>query len=219
MLCTLHHFTLPVFLATSSYYCCLHIRFNFFFTFVVNKMNINFFQVRKVTYRPPGTEHNLLNEINLSLREKRLAHFPWNSYISGSFYIPNNSICAVLVWYLDGVGVERPPFYRCTLKCSVTLLNFLIFCLSAWSNILVSQLLAGLSEPTSGSICIQKYDDSGNPIGMSEMLTSQRVGIVFQFPERFELLLSWRLWLSKVNMIAFKLWFLKISLRAYHILL
>ena len=39
-------------------------------------------------------------------------------------------------------------------------------------------------------ICIQKYDDSGNPIGMSEMLTSQRVGIVFQFPERFELFLS-----------------------------
>ena len=174
-------------------------------------MNINFFQVRQVTYRPPGTEHNLLNEISLSLREKRLAHFPWNSYISGSFYIPNNSICAVLVWYLDGVGVERPPFYRCTLKCSVTLLNFLIFCLSAWSNILVSQLLAGLSEPTSGSICIQKYDDSGNPIGMSEMLTSQRVGIVFQFPERFELLLSWRL--CKMDRITFKLWCLKISLK------
>jgi ABC-type ATPase involved in cell division len=111
-----------------------------------------------------------------------------------------------LVWYLDGVGVERPPFYRCTLKCSVTLLNFLS--LSSWSNILVSQLLAGLSEPTSGSICIQKYDDSGNLNGMSEMLTSQRVGIVFQFPERFELLLSWRL--CKMDRIAYKLWCLKI---------
>ncbi|PWZ39927.1 hypothetical protein Zm00014a_032340 [Zea mays] len=52
-------------------------------------------------------------------------------------------------------------------------------------KILVSQLLAGLSEPTSGSICIQKYDDTGNPIGLPELLTSQRVGIVFQFPERY----------------------------------
>ncbi|XBI67214.1 hypothetical protein VPH35_046613 [Triticum aestivum] len=50
---------------------------------------------------------------------------------------------------------------------------------------LISQLLAGLSEPTSGSICIQKYDDSGNPMGLSEVLAPQRVGIVFQFPERY----------------------------------
>ncbi|KAI4980782.1 hypothetical protein ZWY2020_021267 [Hordeum vulgare] len=46
------------------------------------------------------------------------------------------------------------------------------------------QLLACLSEPTSGSICIQKYDDNGKPMGLSEVLASQRVGIVFQFPER-----------------------------------
>ncbi|XP_034569464.1 ABC transporter I family member 11, chloroplastic isoform X1 [Setaria viridis] len=91
-------------------------------------------EVRKVTYRPPGTEHNLLNEINLSLREKSFG----------------------LIFGRSGSG-------------KTTLL----------------QLLAGLSEPTSGSICIQKYDDSGNPIGLSEMLTSQRVGIVFQFPERY----------------------------------
>ncbi|CAM0153066.1 unnamed protein product [Urochloa decumbens] len=91
-------------------------------------------EVRKVTYRPPGTEHNLLNEINLSLREKSFG----------------------LIFGRSGSG-------------KTTLL----------------QLLAGLSEPTSGSICIQKYDDSGNPIGSSEMLTSQRVGIVFQFPERY----------------------------------
>ncbi|PAN42669.1 hypothetical protein PAHAL_8G167900 [Panicum hallii] len=91
-------------------------------------------EVRKVTYRPPGTEHNLLNEINLSLREKSFG----------------------LIFGRSGSG-------------KTTLL----------------QLLAGLSEPTSGSICIQKYDDSGNLNGMSEMLTSQRVGIVFQFPERY----------------------------------
>jgi ABC-type sulfate/molybdate transport systems ATPase subunit len=58
--------------------------------------------------------------------------------------------------------------------------------LSSEGDSLIFQLLAGLSEPTSGTICIQKYDDSGNPMGPSELLASQRVGIVFQFPERFE---------------------------------
>ncbi|CAD6257078.1 unnamed protein product [Miscanthus lutarioriparius] len=91
-------------------------------------------EVRKVTYRPPGTEQNLLKEINLSLREKSFG----------------------LIFGRSGSG-------------KTTLL----------------QLLAGLSEPTSGSICIQKYDDAGNPIGLPELLTSQRVGIVFQFPERY----------------------------------
>ncbi|KAL6654956.1 hypothetical protein ACP70R_008421 [Stipagrostis hirtigluma subsp. patula] len=91
-------------------------------------------EVRKVTYRPPGTEQNLLNEISLSLPEKSFG----------------------LIFGRSGSG-------------KTTLL----------------QLLAGLSEPTSGSICIQKYDDSGNPMGLSEILTSQRVGIVFQFPERY----------------------------------
>ena len=57
---------------------------------------------------------------------------------------------------------------------------------SSKGDSLIPQLLAGLSEPTSGSICIQKYDDSGNPMGLSEVLAPQRVGIVFQFPERFE---------------------------------
>jgi RAB protein geranylgeranyltransferase component A len=53
-------------------------------------LNHNFFQVRKVTYRPPGTEQNLLKEINLSLREKRQAYLLWLNYISGGFYIPNS---------------------------------------------------------------------------------------------------------------------------------
>jgi hypothetical protein len=86
--------------------------------------------------------------------------------------------------------VERQPFCRCALKHCITLLNYLVIYLPSQVKILVSQLLAGLSEPTSGSICIQKYDDTGNPIGLPELLTSQRVGIVFQFPERFEVLLS-----------------------------
>lgn len=91
-------------------------------------------EVKRVSYRPPGTEQNLLNEISLSLREKSFG----------------------LIFGRSGSG-------------KTTLL----------------QLLAGLSEPTSGSICIQKYDDSGNPMGLSELLASQRVGIVFQFPERY----------------------------------
>uniref|UniRef100_A0A8R7TZ66 ABC transporter domain-containing protein n=1 Tax=Triticum urartu TaxID=4572 RepID=A0A8R7TZ66_TRIUA len=91
-------------------------------------------EVRKVSYRPPGTEQNLLNQTSLSLQEKSFG----------------------LIFGRSGSG-------------KTTLL----------------QLLAGLSEPTSGSICIQKYDDSGNPIGLSEVLAPQRVGIVFQFPERY----------------------------------
>ncbi|XP_037407714.1 ABC transporter I family member 11, chloroplastic-like [Triticum dicoccoides] len=91
-------------------------------------------EVRKVSYRPPGTEQNLLNQTSLSLQEKSFG----------------------LIFGRSGSG-------------KTTLL----------------QLLAGLSEPTSGSICIQKYDDSGNPIGLLEVLAPQRVGIVFQFPERY----------------------------------
>ncbi|KAF4385711.1 hypothetical protein F8388_010267 [Cannabis sativa] len=46
------------------------------------------------------------------------------------------------------------------------------------------QLLAGLSKPTSGSICIQRYGNDGHPSTPPEPLPSERVGIVFQFPER-----------------------------------
>ncbi|WVZ69704.1 hypothetical protein U9M48_018449 [Paspalum notatum var. saurae] len=115
-------------------------------------------EVRKVTYRPPGTEQNLLNEINLSLREKRQEYLSWNTCISCSFFI-FKTVC-VQFWF--DIWTERE-----------------------WKDHPFTGLLAGLSEPTSGSICIQKYDDTGNPIGLSELLTSQRVGIVFQFPERY----------------------------------
>uniref|UniRef100_A0A0E0BJ65 ABC transporter domain-containing protein n=1 Tax=Oryza glumipatula TaxID=40148 RepID=A0A0E0BJ65_9ORYZ len=91
-------------------------------------------EVRRVSYRPPGTEQNLLNEISLNLKEKSFG----------------------LLFGRSGSG-------------KTTLL----------------QLLAGLSEPTHGTICIQKYNDSGNPMGPPELLTAQRVGIVFQFPERY----------------------------------
>lgn len=47
------------------------------------------------------------------------------------------------------------------------------------------QLLAGLNEPTAGSILIQRYSVSGDPKGPPEPLASSKVGILFQFPERY----------------------------------
>ncbi|XP_010420031.1 PREDICTED: ABC transporter I family member 11, chloroplastic-like [Camelina sativa] len=91
-------------------------------------------EVRDVCYRPPGTELNILNGVNFSLREKSFG----------------------LIFGKSGSG-------------KTTLL----------------QLLAGLNKPTSGSICIQRYGDDGQPKADSELLPTEKVGIVFQFPERF----------------------------------
>ncbi|GJM90199.1 hypothetical protein PR202_ga06457 [Eleusine coracana subsp. coracana] len=124
--------TCKLFVSRWSSICATYIQFFFILNPIV-------FKVREVTYRPPGTEQKLLNEISFSLREKSFG----------------------LIFGRSGSG-------------KTTLL----------------QLLAGLSQPTSGSICIQKYNDRGNPSNLPELLTSQRVGIVFQFPERFELFLA-----------------------------
>ncbi|KAJ7954333.1 ABC transporter family protein [Quillaja saponaria] len=61
----------------------------------------------------------------------------------------------------------------------------LIFGRSGSGKTTLLQLLAGLSQPTSGSIYIQKYGTDGNPCQSPEPLTPERVGIVFQFPERY----------------------------------
>ncbi|XP_050937972.1 ABC transporter I family member 11, chloroplastic isoform X2 [Cucumis melo] len=98
------------------------------------KSDYSCFEVRDLSYRPPGTEHSLLNAVNFSLREKSFG----------------------LIFGPSGSG-------------KTTLL----------------QLLAGLSKPTSGSICVQKYDKDGKPCQSSQPLTPERVGIVFQFPERY----------------------------------
>ncbi|CAJ1788406.1 unnamed protein product [Sphenostylis stenocarpa] len=45
--------------------------------------------------------------------------------------------------------------------------------------------VAGISKPTSGSIYIQKYGNDGSPSQPPEPLVPERVGIVFQFPERY----------------------------------
>ncbi|MQL94043.1 hypothetical protein Taro_026696 [Colocasia esculenta] len=92
------------------------------------------FEVRRVSFRPPGTEHNLLNEVTFSLPERSFG----------------------LIFGRSGSG-------------KTTLL----------------QLLSGFSKPTSGSISIQRYGNDGEPIQPPEMLSSKRVGIVFQFPERY----------------------------------
>ncbi|KAJ4960101.1 hypothetical protein NE237_020011 [Protea cynaroides] len=92
------------------------------------------FEVRDVSYRPPGTQHNLLNGVNLSLPEKSFG----------------------LVFGRSGSG-------------KTTLL----------------QLLAGLNKPTSGSIYLQRYGIDGQPNQCPELLPPERVGIVFQFPERY----------------------------------
>uniref|UniRef100_A0A6P3Z1J5 ABC transporter I family member 11, chloroplastic-like isoform X2 n=1 Tax=Ziziphus jujuba TaxID=326968 RepID=A0A6P3Z1J5_ZIZJJ len=98
------------------------------------KCDYSCFEVREVSYRPPGTELSLLNAVTFSLPEKSFG----------------------LIFGQSGSG-------------KTTLL----------------QLLAGLSRPTSGSITIQRYGNDGNPNQSPEPLPSERVGIVFQFPERY----------------------------------
>ncbi|KAF9606832.1 hypothetical protein IFM89_029289 [Coptis chinensis] len=92
------------------------------------------FEVKGVSYRPPGTQLNLLSDVHFSLHEKSLG----------------------LIFGRSGSG-------------KTTLL----------------QLLAGLSKPTSGTINIQRYGEDGKPNQAPIQLPPERVGIVFQFPERY----------------------------------
>lgn len=61
----------------------------------------------------------------------------------------------------------------------------LIFGRSGSGKTTLLQLIAGLNQPTSGSIYIQRYGDDGNPNQAPELLSPERVGLVFQFPERY----------------------------------
>lgn len=92
------------------------------------------FEVRNLSYRPPGTQLHLLNDISFSLPQRSFG----------------------LIFGRSGSG-------------KTTLL----------------QILAGLSKPTSGSILLQRYGKDGNPDWLPEPLPLERVGIVFQFPERY----------------------------------
>lgn len=91
-------------------------------------------EVRDVSYRPPGTQVDILNGVSFSLPEKSFG----------------------LIFGRSGSG-------------KTTLL----------------QLLAGLSKPTSGSINIRGYNNDGEPNNSPEPLPPEKVGIVFQFPERY----------------------------------
>ncbi|KAG9159001.1 hypothetical protein Leryth_013363 [Lithospermum erythrorhizon] len=60
----------------------------------------------------------------------------------------------------------------------------LIFGRSGSGKTTLLQLIAGLSKPTSGSIYLQQYGNDGVPNQAPAPLQPERVGIVFQFPER-----------------------------------
>lgn len=90
------------------------------------------FEVKDVSYRPPGTELNLLNKVTFSLPERSFG----------------------LIFGQSGSG-------------KTTLL----------------QLLSGISKPTSGSICVQRYGNDGNPNQLPEQLSPEKVYIQLSFQE------------------------------------
>ncbi|XP_074289159.1 ABC transporter I family member 11, chloroplastic-like [Silene latifolia] len=92
------------------------------------------FEVRNLSYKPPGTQINLLDDISFCLPQKSFG----------------------LIFGRSGSG-------------KTTLL----------------QLLAGLNKPTSGTILVQKYGEDGHPDQPAQLLPPEKVGIVFQFPERY----------------------------------
>ncbi|KAL4568183.1 hypothetical protein LXL04_023790 [Taraxacum kok-saghyz] len=84
----------------------------------------------------------------------------------------------------------RPPGTQINLLNDVTLTlpkkSFgMIFGRSGSGKTTLLQLIAGLTKPTSGSIYIQGYSDEGTPNQPPVLLSPERVGIVFQFPERY----------------------------------
>ncbi|CAH9146194.1 unnamed protein product [Cuscuta epithymum] len=84
----------------------------------------------------------------------------------------------------------RPPGTKVTLLNQVNLSLperscGLIIGRSGSGKTTLLQLIAGLNKPTSGSIQIQQYTDDGLPCKCPEPLNPGRVGIVFQFPERY----------------------------------
>lgn len=87
-----------------------------------------------VSYRVPGTQHNILNQVTFSLPEKSLG----------------------LIYGRSGSG-------------KTTLL----------------QVLAGLAKPTEGSIYLKRRLVDGLSEESQETLTASKVGLVFQFPERY----------------------------------
>lgn len=72
------------------------------------------------------------------------------------------------------------------ITCTCNCCSFgLIYGRSGSGKTTLLQLLAGLCKPTSGSIHVQRYDKKGLPAQPPGLLSPERVGIVFQFPERY----------------------------------
>ncbi|KAG5221977.1 ABC transporter family member [Salix suchowensis] len=89
------------------------------------------FEVKDVSYRPPGTELNLLNKVTFSLPERSFG----------------------LIFGQSGSG-------------KTTLL----------------QLLSGISKPTSGSICVQRYGNDGIQTNCLNSYHLKKLVLSFNFP-------------------------------------
>ncbi|XWS40569.1 hypothetical protein CRYUN_Cryun17cG0006800 [Craigia yunnanensis] len=120
-------------------------------------------EVKDVHYRPPGTQINLLNGVSFSLPEKSFG----------------------LIIGQSGSG--KTTLLQVYHTCLCVLIIFLCHYIPRMSSFFSFsfQLLAGLSKPTSGSIYIQRYTNEFKPNQSPKSLVPERVGIVFQFPERY----------------------------------
>lgn len=87
-------------------------------------------------------------------------------------------------------GSGKTTLVQVVFWCYVMFIFFFKQCIVYELFFFPFQLLAGMSKPTSGSIYIQKYGNDGNPVQSPEPLSAGRVGIVFQFPERYWILVT-----------------------------
>ncbi|KAF3793500.1 ABC transporter I family member 11 [Nymphaea thermarum] len=80
----------------------------------------------------------------------------------------------------------RPSFHLCSSPRIIQRKSMkqCIYTVKASSGSDYFEILAGLSKPTSGSVCKRTFSN-GEPSQVPVELSSEKVGIVFQFPERY----------------------------------